>query len=148
MNEKNIIDEVLNKLKTEKLTLNYATEIIDRGIKKARELNENVTITVVDNSGNIISMQRMDNSILASIDVSYAKAYTAISLESSTEELAKKTQFGEAWYGLQYSYPNKFCMLSGGVPIVKNNTYVGAIGVSGGVLENDIKIATYALSCF
>lgn len=140
-----LVDEIVNKIKSEKLYLKNALEIVERAKKKASELNIPVTIAIVDDGGNLICKHKMDNALLASIEIAESKAYTAIALKSSTENVAQEILPGQSLYGLQNTHLNKFCLFGGGIPIIKDNKYIGAIGVSGGTVEQDVLIAKFAI---
>ncbi len=146
MNELNqIINAVVSKMENNHLTLEEAKTIITNCEKKALAINVPVTIAVVDNGGNLIAQHKMDNAILASINISFSKAFTAISLKAPTHELAKDIQPNSHLYGLQHTN-NNYCFLGGGFPIIKDSVVIGAIGVSGGTVKQDIEIATSVLS--
>lgn len=137
---KNIVNSLNNRL-----SLKTAKEIIDRAEKKAEQLNIPVTITILDDSGNLIAQHKMDNSLLISIDASFNKAYTAIAMKMATENVYKLVQPGCQFYGLENISPGKICVFGGGIPIEKNGTIIGAIGVSGGTSEQDVLIAKSSL---
>ena len=60
--------------------LDVATRMIAAAQEKAREIAVPVVITIVDDGGNLKAMNRMDGAILASIDISQGKAFTAVAL--------------------------------------------------------------------
>ncbi len=145
--EQNIlVDEIMKKLHTKKIYLKEAVKILEKAEQKALEIKVPVTIAIVDDGGNLICQHRMDNAILASIELSNSKAYTANALKCSTDEVSKKVLPNQELYGLQNTHLNKFCLFGGGIPIVKDGNYIGAIGVSGGSVEEDILIAKFAIS--
>src|SRR5713226_4403913 len=63
--------------KTVYLTLDEARAMVDRAVEKARELRQAGAIVIVDAGGNVVSISRMDDSPVSSIQVSRAKAYVA-----------------------------------------------------------------------
>ena len=79
--------EIQNK--TVDLNLQTAKKMVAFAEQKAKEINVPVVISVVDSGGHIILMERMEDSLLASIDISLNKAYTALSLKMATEECSK-----------------------------------------------------------
>lgn len=135
---------VIDALKSERMSLDRALQIIERGQEKACSLKIPMVITVVDEGGNMTAMHRMDDSLLASIAISYSKAYTALALRSTTEEAAAGILPGQPLYGLQETHPGKFCLFGGGIPIFSNGRCIGALGVSGGTVEQDMEVARYA----
>lgn len=127
------------------MTLEKAKQLIARGEEKATAIGIPMVITVVDDGGNVKAQHRMDGALLAGIAISYEKAYTAIAIQSSTEEAAKSILPGQSLYGLQNTHPGKFCLFGGGIPVKcgDGHTFIGAIGVSGGTVEQDITVAKY-----
>jgi len=87
----------------------------------------------------------MNDSMLISISAALNKAYTAIALKMSTEKLYDLVLPGKPFYGLESIEIGKICVFCGGIPIVKNGRFIGAVGVSGGTTEQDILIAKSAL---
>lgn len=135
---------VIDALRREHLTLRKALQIIERGEKIADSIGVPMVITVVDDGGNLVAVHRMDDSLLAGISISYSKAYTANALQSTTEEAAKTILPGQPLYGLEQTHPGRFCLFGGGVPLMRGGRCIGAVGVSGGTVEQDISVARHA----
>lgn len=135
---------VIEALKKERMCLREALSMIKKGEEMAATLQVPVVITVVDEGGNQVAMHRMDDSLLASICVSYSKAYTAAALRIPTEDAARDILPGQPLYGLQQTHPGKFCLFGGGVPVIRNGRCIGGLGVSGGTPEQDTAVARYA----
>lgn len=135
---------LLEALRSERMSLELALKMIRRGEEMAEKINIPMVITVVDEGGNVVALHRMDDSLLASISISYSKAYTAAALRSPTEEAAKSILPGEPLYGLQQTHPGRFCIFGGGIPIIANGRCIGGLGVSGGSVQQDMAVAQYA----
>ncbi|APU09470.1 PduO protein [Cellulophaga lytica] len=111
--------------------------------EKAETMGVLVNIAVVDAGANLKAFIRMDDSFLGSIDVAIKKAKTSRYFNIATEDLGKLTQPGGIIYNIELSN-NGLVSFPGGVPIENNKgKIIGAIGVSGGTIEEDHKIATY-----
>ncbi len=136
---------VIDALKYERLSLKDALLMIQKGEEMAESIHVPMVISVVDDGGNLVAMHRMDDSLLAGISISCSKAYTAAALRSPTEEAAKRILPGESLYGLQQTHPGRFCIFGGGIPIMRNGRCIGALGVSGGTVEQDMAVARHAL---
>ena len=107
----------------------------------AEDSNVLVNIAVVDAGANLKAFIRMDESFLGSIDVAIKKAKTARFFNIDTGELGELTQPGGVIYNIVHSNAG-LITFPGGFPIKnKNGNIIGAIGVSGGTIEQDRDIA-------
>jgi uncharacterized protein GlcG (DUF336 family) len=128
------------------LTLADARQIIAAGEKKAQELGIPYNIAVVDAGGGLISHVRMDGAWLGSVDISISKAWTSRAFDMSTEAVAGATQSGQSLFGLNTTNQGKAVIFGGGEPVKEGDTVVGAVGASGGSVENDIKVVQAAVA--
>ncbi|WP_018590475.1 GlcG/HbpS family heme-binding protein [Terrisporobacter glycolicus] len=126
------------------LNLQSAKKIAEFAEEKAKEIKVPMVISIVDDGGNVILVHRMEDSLLASIDLSLKKAYTAVSLKMPTDKLKDLCKPGEALYGIQHTN-NKIVIFGGGIPFKYNGKVAGAIGISGGSVEEDMCVCEYAL---
>ncbi|MPQ43353.1 GlcG/HbpS family heme-binding protein [Clostridium tarantellae] len=124
------------------LTLNAAKTIVEAAEKKAIEIKVPVVISVVDAGGNLVLMNRMDDAFVTSIDIANNKAFTAWALKQGTHELSEVVQPGNSLYGLGLTNQCRIITFGGGLPIIIDGQVVGAVGVSGGTVEEDLAIAT------
>ena len=101
-------------------------------------------IAIVDAGANLKAFLRMDGSYLGSIDVAIKKAKTARYFNSPTGDLGKITQPGGDIYQIELSNDG-LITFPGGVPIKdEEGVIIGAIGISGGSIEQDHYIASEA----
>ena len=114
-------------------------------IAKAQELGAHVSIAIVDAGGNLKTFTRMDGAEIAGPSLAVDKAYTAVSNRISTEELGTLAQPGGPLFGIHSNGNGRFVIFGGGIPILDNGEVIGAVGVSGGAVEEDIAIAKAAL---
>ncbi|MGJ8658422.1 GlcG/HbpS family heme-binding protein [Cellulophaga fucicola] len=125
------------------ITDKYALSAVLAAIEKAESMDVLVNIAVVDAGANLKAFIRMDNSFLGSIDVAIKKAKTSRYFNIATGDLGKLTQPGGIIYNIELSN-NGLVSFPGGVPITnKEGAIIGAIGVSGGTIEEDHKIASF-----
>jgi uncharacterized protein GlcG (DUF336 family) len=129
-----------------KVNLAKAKKIIAAAERKAEEIGVPMVISVVDKGANLIAEHRMDGALIASISISRDKAYTAVALKMSTEELADLAQPGQPLFGINTTDGGRIVIFGGGVPIVKNGRVIGGIGVSGGTVPQDIEVANAGLA--
>jgi uncharacterized protein GlcG (DUF336 family) len=124
------------------ITLEQAERVIEAAKAKANDIGVPMTIAVVDTGGNLISLERMDDAILASLDIAIGKTYTAVAMRMSTADLAAVVQPGEALYNLEIAnQPRTLVAFGGGVPLQANGEIVGGVGVSGGTPDQDQEVA-------
>lgn len=140
---KKITSDLVSSLKPNKLTLDIAKKLLDKAENKAKEINIPVVIAIVDDGGNLIAQHKMDDALLISVSLSLNKAYTSVATKMSTENLSKLILPGKPLYTLENI--KNITAIGGGIPIIVNKNIVGAIGVSGGSVEEDILIAKSAL---
>jgi uncharacterized protein GlcG (DUF336 family) len=130
------------------LTLADAREIIAAGEKKALEIGIPYNLAVVDAGGALIAHVRMDGAWLGSIDISIHKAFTARAFDMATEDLAKMAQSGKPLFGINSTNHEKVVIFAGGMPVKLGGTVVGAVGASGGTVEQDQKVVEAAVAAF
>jgi len=125
--------------------LNKAKALVQAAEEEAMGLAVPMVISILDGAGNMVLCHRMDNSLLASIDISLNKAYTAVALKMPTHKLAQLCSSGQALYGLQNTNNGRIVIFGGGFPILENGDIIGGIGISGGSVEEDMQVAEGAL---
>ena len=130
------------------LSLEDARQLIGAAEKKADELGVPYNIAVVDAGGNLIAHARMDGAWLGSINISINKAWTARAFDMPTGELAKMAQSGKPLFGINSTNHEKVVIFAGGAPIKIDDVVIGALGASGGTVEQDQKVADAALEAF
>jgi uncharacterized protein GlcG (DUF336 family) len=123
-------------------SLDTATELIEAAEARAEEIDNPMVIAVANSEGNLIAQHRMDDAWLASVSISRNKAYTAAALDMPTHELAEPSEPGNSLYGLQTTDEGRIVIFGGGYPLVDaGGDVLGAIGVSGGAVEQDMDVA-------
>jgi uncharacterized protein GlcG (DUF336 family) len=125
----------------EMLKLDVTQRIIEAAKSKAEELNIKEDIAIVDAGGNLKAFARMDGAWLGSIDIAMRKARTARFFDTESAKLGKMSQPGQPLYGIEFSNDG-LITFGGGIPLEDNaGNIIGAIGVSGSTVENDVKVA-------
>ncbi|MEM9984144.1 MAG: heme-binding protein [Bacteroidota bacterium] len=125
------------------LTAEQAEIILASALKFAESETALVNIAIVDAGANLKAFMRMDGSYLGSIDVAIKKAKTARYFNAPTGEIGKIAQPGGDIYHIEHSNQG-LITFPGGVPIRdRKGIIIGAIGVSGGSIEQDHAIASH-----
>ncbi|MFV0423777.1 GlcG/HbpS family heme-binding protein [Oleidesulfovibrio sp.] len=123
------------------LTLEQAQRVTQGALAKAQEQGTLMNIAIVDAGGNLKSFVRMDGAFLASVDIAMRKARTARSLNMSTLELSKLAAPGAPLYGIEVLDGSMAIFGGGELLLDGNGVIIGAIGVSGSSVENDVAVA-------
>jgi glc operon protein GlcG len=124
------------------LSLEAARRIVAAAEREAQARGVGVVIAVVDSSGMLIELARMDTAQVGSVNVGIGKARTAAIYRRPSREFEEQIKNGRiAALALADATP-----LQGGVPVVVDGTVVGAIGVSGDTPSADEAIAIVGAS--
>ena len=123
------------------VTLDDARRVIAAAEKRADEIGQPMNIAVVDAGGNLKAFARMDGAFLGSVDISIKKAKTARLFNMSSAELGAISQVGQPLYGIEVT--NEGLVVFGGGELIHdaNGVIIGAVGVSGSSVENDMAVA-------
>jgi uncharacterized protein GlcG (DUF336 family) len=123
------------------ITLSQAKQVIAAAERKASEIGVPMNIAVVDAGANLTAFLRQDGAWLGSIAIAQDKAFTARAFDMPTGELGEAAQPGEPLYGIPSSNDGRVIVFAGGVPLADGEQIVGAIGVSGGEVDQDRAVA-------
>jgi uncharacterized protein GlcG (DUF336 family) len=132
----------------ESVTLQSAQAVVEAARQKADEIGVPMDIAVVDAGNNLTAFARMDNAWLGSIDIAQNKAYTARAFDMSTQDLAPLCQPNQPLFGIHASNQGRLIVFAGGIPLSAGGEVVGAIGVSGGSVEQDQEVAEAGVAAF
>ncbi|MBG6062874.1 uncharacterized protein GlcG (DUF336 family) [Flavobacterium sp. CG_9.1] len=125
---------------SEQLSLKAAFQITKQARLAATALGKNVTIAVLDASGQIIMLTRGETVGPHNTEAARRKAYTALSTKTPTLLLSRNARLNPDTQNL--AILPELLLLSGGYPLWHNDQVIGSIGVAGGGSpENDDSIA-------
>lgn len=130
------------------MNLDLAKQLIDGAEAEASKIGVQMVISVLDDGGNLIATHRMDDAWLASIDIAQNKAWTSVALKMPTSNLAEATVPNAELYGLNTTNQGRIVVFGGGFPLEQNGKVVGAVGVSGGAVAQDVQVAEAAVKVF
>jgi|TARA_B110000902_G_C14192087_1_gene544583 uncharacterized protein GlcG (DUF336 family) len=138
----------MNKTHTQvSLTLESAQFLAQCAINKGCEIGINMNVVVVDIAGNSLVSLRQPGAPLPALDFARKKAFTAVCYGWPTDKwnciLADRPVITA---GL--AQHENIAMFGGGLPITLDGQVVGAIGVAGGKVDDDILCAKTALDAF
>lgn len=110
------------------LTIEGAKKVIAGAVAEAKKKNApGGVIAVVDDGGNLMALERMDNTFAAGANISIGKARTAALFKKPTKVFEDIVNKGRTTMVAL----NDFTPLQGGIPIEWEGKIVGAVGVSG-----------------
>ena len=119
------------------LTLDDVKKIAAAAEAEAVKNNWAVTISIVDDGGHLLWLQRLDGAAPVSAWIAPAKAKTAALGRRESGVYEKMVNEGR----VSFLSVEPVTPLEGGVPIIVNGEYVGAVGVSGVKSTEDVQIA-------
>lgn len=130
------------------ITLRQAWAMVVAAEAKAGALGVPVNVAVLDGGGHLKAFGRMDGAVLGSIDVATRKATTAVLFNTRSEAVWEYCKPGAPAPGLELTNGG-LAPFGGGIPINHpNDGLIGAVGVSGGTVAQDLEIAEAAVAAF
>ena len=113
---------------------------------KATEISVPMDIAVCDAACNLKGFVRMDGAWIGSIDIAQKKARTARYFNMDTKDIGPLCQPGQPLYCIEHS--NGGLITFGGGVVLKSadGVIMGAVGVSGGSVEQDHEVAAAAIA--
>jgi uncharacterized protein GlcG (DUF336 family) len=128
------------------ISIDLASRVIEAAAAHAAGLGKGFTIAVVDESGVLKALQRMDGAPLISVQIAQDKAYTAVGFGIPSH----------AWFDFIKDDPplaagamtgiDRLVVFGGGFPIVRDGAVIGGVGVSGGHYSEDMSVAEAGLA--
>ena len=119
------------------LTLEDVKKIAAAAEAEAVKNNWAVTISIVDDGGHLLWLQRLDGAAPVSAWIGPQKAITAAIGRRESAVYEKMVNEGR----VSFLAVTPVTPLEGGVPIIVEGQYVGAVGVSGVKSSEDVQIA-------
>ena len=120
-----------------------AMAVVQAAARSAVSVGSPSNIAVMDPSGLLVAFLRTDNAFPGSIDISQRKAKTVTLFNGAytSQALYNSSQPGMPLYGIQETNGG-LVVFGGGLPIFVGSFFIGAIGVSGGTVDQDVEVAT------
>ena len=122
------------------ITLEQAQRVVQAALASAEQEQLTMNVAVVDAGGNLKAFGRMDGAWLGSIDIAIKKARTARFFDMESGDLGPLSQPGGPLYQIEVSNGG-LITFPGGIPLAVGGEIVGAIGVSGGAVDEDRRTA-------
>jgi len=114
-------------INTKTISLEAAKKVVAEAVKYAKANNApGAAIAIVDAGGNLVYLERLDNTFPAATEVAMKKANTAAIFKAPSSKLENSINGGRpALITVGHTF------LQGGIPIIFDGQVIGAIGVSG-----------------
>ena len=120
------------------LTLDDVKKIAAAAEAEAKANNWAVTISIVDDGGHLLWLQRLDGAAPISASIAPAKAKTAAIGRRETKIYEDMINNGRFSF---ITAPKLGGMHEGGVPVMVDGQCLGAVGISGVKSSEDVQIA-------
>jgi uncharacterized protein GlcG (DUF336 family) len=130
------------------LSLEEAKILIEGAAIKAREIKVPMCIAVTDESGHLVTFDRMDGGKVSSISIAIDKAFTGAVARRGTHIYNELCVPGKPTFGIHVTNDGHFSVIGGGLPVFVNGEIVGGVGVSSGSAEQDQVCAEAAVAYF
>lgn len=123
------------------LTLEGAKIAVAAAEKKAKEIEVDMNIAVVDASTHLLHFSRMEGAKITSISIAMDKAFTAAGHRVGTHMYKDAVWPGGVAYGLGNTNGGRFATFGGGLPILNaRGEVIGGIGASTGTPAQDQQV--------
>ena len=116
------------------ISLDRAQAVIQAAVVEAKKRNWKMNIAVADSGGNLVAFQRMDDAMLASIQIAQHKARAAVTFRRPTKVFEDGINIMHLNYLLAF---DGVIASRGGIPLIEDGAIIGAIGCSGGADSQD-----------
>ena len=130
------------------ITLEEAQRIISNAEDRARRMGQPMNIAVMDAGRNLVAFHRMDGAWVASTDIAIDKAFTSAGRGLTTRKIGEMAQPGQPLFGINTTNGGRIVIFAGGIPLMRDGEVVGAVGVSGGTVDEDHEVAEAGVAAF
>jgi len=121
-----------------------ARSTVDTAITEARSMDVPVTVVIVDESGVLKHVARMDGAPLVSVQTAVNKAYAAAAIGMPPDDFYAAIE-SDAAAVAEFATRPGLALIAGGLPVVVDSKVAGAIGVAGAMTATqDRRIAEIA----
>ena len=120
--------------------------MVDAAVVEAQQMSVAVTVTVVDESGVMKEMARMDRAPMVSVQTAINKAYAAAAIGIPPDDFYAAIESDGAAVAEFATRPG-LALIAGGLPVIADGRVAGAIGVAGAMTgAEDRQIAEAAIA--
>jgi uncharacterized protein GlcG (DUF336 family) len=121
------------------MNLEMAKNLLQTGIKKAKEMGKLCSIAIVDDHGWLVALHRMDGTPIPTAEIARDKAWTAATFRKPSAEVSQLGDPKVPGYGFNVqNWNERLTTIPGGMPILNEGRLIGAIGVCGETSKEDV----------
>ena len=117
------------------------TEVESSVMAYGDRMGKGFAVAIADASGGLQFFFRHPDTIPVSTGIAIDKAYTAAVVRLSTETVGQLSQPGEMLFGIGNASSGRIITFGGGIPLEIEGKVLGAVGVSGGTVAEDLGLA-------
>lgn len=122
--------------------------VLKRAVEQAARIGVPMNVAVVNGAGHLKVFTRMYGALLGSIDIALRKAKSAVLFGLNTEQLFDYCRPGGTSFGLENTNGG-LIVFAGGIPLRNDaGEVMGAVGVSGGAVQQDYSVAEAGAAAF
>ena len=125
------------------LTLDTAKKMLAGAEEEASQQGLLMVIAISDSGGNLLAFHRMDNAMLASIQIAMDKAYTAVYGKIPSLIWGDILKSGEI---PSLFIHKRWTPFPGGFPLIRDGRLYGGVGASGATMFGDLSVARAAMA--
>jgi len=108
----------------------WAGQMIDAAVTRAQSMSVSVTVVVVDESGVLKGMLRMDGAPLVSVQTAINKAYAAAAIRMPPDDFYSAIEADGAAVAAFATRPG-LALIAGGLPVIVGGQVAGGVGIAG-----------------
>jgi uncharacterized protein GlcG (DUF336 family) len=98
-----------------------------------------MVICIVDSTGHVVLLERLDQAQYGSLELARAKAETSLNFKRPTKVFEDGIAAGG--FSMRFLSVRNVCALEGGIPLYRDGKIIGAIGISGAKSTEDAQVA-------
>jgi uncharacterized protein GlcG (DUF336 family) len=126
------------------ITLRDAQRLVDAAVAESERRGVKTAVAVVDARGDLIMAVRLDGARHYYPDVAYGKAIGAAMWEEPSRVLSQRSATNSVQQRVNRLNGDRIVFAAGAVPLRRDGSVVGAIGVGGSGPDSDEEIAILA----
>jgi glc operon protein GlcG len=131
------------------LSLEEARIIIEAAVARVRADKAHAAIAVVDDNGNLVSMDRIDGTSSFFARFAVGKAVGAVALQQTTAESSDQYKTNpQRFLSALSMLQGEVLLIRGGFPLVVNGRIVGGIGSAGHGGDGDVEAAKAGITAW